>query len=220
MEVIAIDGPAGAGKSTIASSLARALGWRYVDTGAMYRAVALAAIERGVTPEETRALEKLASQLDIRVDERSVTVEGVDVTTRIRDDDVTGLVSDVAAIPGVRAAMLTHQRAVAAGGRVVMEGRDIGSVVVPEAELKVFLTASIAERARRRSRELGLQNDETDVLHVGEAMAARDEADSTRRASPLVQPPDAMVVDSTDKTVAEVVAEIVAAARGVVSGVT
>lgn len=220
MAVIAIDGPAGAGKSTIARAVARALGWRYVDTGAMYRALALAALERGVAPEEIDALGTLAARLDIRVEEDSVTLEGVDVTTRIRAAEVTGLVSEVAAVPGVREAMLARQRAVAAGDRVVMEGRDIGTVVLPDAELKIFLTASIGERARRRSRELGPERDEIALADLAESMAARDKADAGRAASPFVQPEDALVVDSTDKTVDEVVAQIVSAARGIMRGVT
>jgi cytidylate kinase len=211
MRVIAIDGPAGAGKSTIARAVAQALGWRYVDTGAMYRAVALAALEQGVTTEDHAALTALAAELDVRVDDDRVMLEGADVTGRVRDADVTSAVSRVAAVAGVRAAMVARQRAIAAGGRVVMEGRDIATAVLPDAGLKIFLTASIAERARRRARQLGINEDEATVAELSRSMTARDEADARRDASPFVQAPDAVVVDSTSKSLDEVVAEILSA---------
>ncbi len=215
MTVIAIDGPAGAGKSTIARAVAHALGWRYLDTGAMYRAVALAALERGVSSDDDGGLTRLASELDVRADEQSVTLDGTDVTDRVRGPEVTRVVSRVSAVPGVRQAMLVRQRALAARENVVMEGRDIGTVVVPEAELKVWLTATIGERARRRGLQLGVQDTGATLDELADSIAARDEADSARELAPLAQPKDALVLDSTDKTIDEIVAAIVSAARAV-----
>ena len=214
MRVIAIDGPAGAGKGTIARAVAHALGWRYVDTGAMYRAVALAVLERGVAPSDARALGSLAGGIPLQTDNDSVALDGVDVTDRIRDPDVTAVVSEVAAVPAVRNAMLARQRAAIEGGEVVIEGRDIGTVVAPEADLKIFLTASITERARRRAKQLGLPEDEATLTKLEASIAARDEADAAREASPFIRADDAIVVDSTDKSIEEVVKEVIAAVHG------
>jgi CMP/dCMP kinase len=214
VRAIAIDGPAAAGKSTIGRALARALGWRYVDTGAMYRAVALAALERGVTPRDGDVLGSLASLVEVAGDGQTVSLNGRDVTARIRGADVTRLASEVAAVPEVRQALVARQRALASSGGVVMEGRDIGTVVLPEAKLKVWLTASVEERARRRGDDLGLEQDEAARAEVERAIAARDEADASREASPLARAGDAVVIDSTDKSVDEVVGAILAAAPG------
>jgi cytidylate kinase len=192
--VIAIDGPAGSGKSTVAQAVARKLGVAYLDTGAMYRSVTHVALERGVNVTDGEALAALARGLEIRVGER-VVVDGVDVSEAIRAPAVNGAVSTVAAHPGVRTELVRRQRMWGAthhGG--VMEGRDIGTVVFPDARLKVFLTAGEGERARRR-------HDEADVEQ-------RDRLDSTRSVSPLKAADDAIVIDTTELAVDEVVARI------------
>jgi len=202
--LVAIDGPAGSGKSTVARTVAGRLGVAYLDTGAMYRSVALAALERGVDPTDGEALAKLAGALDIEVGER-VLVDGVDATTAIRGPAVTAVVSAVSAHPPVRAEMVRRQRRWAeAHGGGVLEGRDIGSVVFPHADVKVFLTASEEERARRRQRD----EDAPDVKAVAADISRRDTIDSTRAASPLRPADDAVVIDTTGRTVDEVVDEV------------
>ena len=193
MRVIAIDGPVGAGKSTVARALATHLGLSHLDTGAMYRSVALAALRRQLDPGDVDGVATLARELDLTVDER-VVLDGHDVTDAIRGADVSGVVSQVAANPDVREEMVRRQRAWVRdrdGG--VVEGRDIGTVVFPAADLKVFLTAGDDARAARR-------NDEDP-----EALARRDHLDSSRAVSPLTAAPDALVIDSTSLTVEEVV---------------
>ncbi len=207
MTVVAIDGPAGAGKSTVARRVASALGYRHLDTGAMYRAVALAALERGLGPEQAASLEQLAADLDLAIEGDRVLVEGRDVSARVRQPDVTRAVSAYSAVPGVRAALVHRQRELAAQRDVVMEGRDIGTAVVPDAGIKIFLTASIRERALRRLADQGADGAATLAEHEA-SIAARDEADATRAASPFVRAPDAVVVDSTGKDVDDVVAEL------------
>jgi cytidylate kinase len=208
--VVAIDGPAGAGKTTVARELADALGWRYVDTGAMYRALALAAQERGIEPSDGAALGRLASCLEITADGHRVTVGGADVSGRIRAPEVTRTVSEVSAHPEVRSVMAVRQRRLAAGGNVVMEGRDIGTAVVPNAEVKVYLTASLPTRARRRAGDLGLPADALTLAELERELARRDTTDASRATSPLSQARDAMVVDATDADVDAVVRTIVA----------
>lgn len=200
MRVIAIDGPVGAGKSTVAQALADRLGLPMLSTGAMYRAVALAAVRRGLDVEhQMPAVAALAPRVTVDVGER-VRLDGEDVTGELRNDDVNRVVSLVAADPGVRRALVSAQRAWAeAHGGGVVEGRDIGTVVFPDAAVKVFLTASSQERARRRG------GDEDAA-----GLARRDHLDSTRATSPLVAAPDALIIDSTDLTVAEIVGEIAA----------
>lgn len=201
MQVIAIDGPVGSGKSTVARAVADRLGLEHLETGAMYRAVALAALRSGLDNGAGGAdLARLASAIDLEMGER-VLLHGVDVTDELRSPEVTRLSSVVAADRGVRLELVRRQRTWAAvrfGG--VIEGRDIGSVVFPDAALKVFLTASDGERARRRG------GDESP-----DDLARRDEADSSRDVSPLVVPEGALVVDTTGRTVDEIVDEIVAA---------
>jgi cytidylate kinase len=216
--VVAIDGPAGAGKSTVAQAVARELGWAYVDTGAIYRAVALAALERGVDVADGAALERLASALDLKVAGEHVHLDGRDVGARIRAADVTAAATTVAAHGGVRSALARLQADLAARGDVVMEGRDIATVVVPDAEVKVYLTASLPERARRRARQLGVDRDDAALKEVAQSLEARDAADSTRAASPLARAPGALVIDSTRSSVAEVTAAIVARVREVRRG--
>jgi cytidylate kinase len=195
--VIAIDGPAGAGKSTVARTVAEVLGFAYLDSGAMYRAIALAALRGAPAPLEA----------EVQLGER-VLLDGEDVTGAIRTPQVSGMASRMAADPEVRRGLVDRQRALMADGDHVAEGRDIGSVVAPHAELKVFLTASAEERAGRRARELG--GDPGDVLRD---LRERDERDASRATSPLTAAPDAVVLDTTDLTVAEVVDRIVALAR-------
>ena len=204
MRVIAIDGPAGSGKSTVAKEVASRLGLDYLDTGAMYRAVAFAAIRRGIDPEDFDRVAELARQVDLEVGD-SVKVDGADATIEIRSPEVTRAVSVVAANPAVRSELVARQRewASAHGGGVV-EGRDIGTVVFPGADVKVYLTADDQERASRRSKEmLDLQYDQ-----VAADIARRDHADSTRAASPLSVAPDAVVLDTTGLGVDAVVSTV------------
>jgi CMP/dCMP kinase len=200
--VVAIDGPAGAGKSTTARAVAKALGFTYLDTGAMYRAVAFAARERGVDPAV------VARELKIEPGER-IRVDGRDVTDAIRTPEVSEAASRAAADLAVRSAVAAQQRRLLEAGDWVAEGRDIGTVVAPDAEVKVFLTADPAVRARRRAAELGL--DEAIVLAE---QTIRDERDQTREHSPLQAAPGAVVIDSTHLTLPEVVDRIAALAKG------
>jgi len=216
VSVIAIDGPAGAGKSTIARAVANRLGFEYLDTGAMYRALALAAIERGVDLEDADAVTALTDSVDIDLRGDVVKLNGRDVSEVIRGPDVTAAVSKVAAVDGVRRAMAAMQRARADAGNLVMEGRDIGSSVVPAADVKIFLTASIEERALRRARQLGWATDEESLKELSQTIEDRDRADAERKASPFVKADDAVVVDSTGKDVETVVDEIARAALRVI----
>jgi CMP/dCMP kinase len=195
--VVAIDGPAGAGKSTVARALARVLGFTYLDSGAMYRAAALALLERGGAASEA------AERADIQLGER-VLLDGRDVTAEIRTPEVSEAASRVAANPKVRRALAAKQRDLLAAGDWVAEGRDIGTVIAPDAAVKVFLTASAEERARRRAAELG-----ADVEAVLRDQALRDAQDSTREHSPLQLAPGAVELDTTGLDVDEVVARIV-----------
>lgn len=199
MRVIAIDGPAGAGKSTIARALAARLGLEYLDTGAMYRAVAFAALARGVDPRDIGAVGAMVGSVSMEVGER-VVVDGVDATAAIRGRDVTDAVTPVAANSTVRAEMRRQQQewAIERGGGVI-EGRDIGSVVFPEAELKLYLTASPRVRAERRVGQSG-----GDVDEIESAIARRDAADAGRTDGPMVEASGAVVVDTTGRTVDEV----------------
>ncbi|MBV9801716.1 MAG: (d)CMP kinase [Solirubrobacterales bacterium] len=196
MTVVAIDGPAGAGKSSVARGVAQELGFTYLDTGAMYRSVALAAAEREADPAE------VARSLQMQVGERIV-VDGRDVTQQIRAPEVSEAASRIAADPEVREAVVAQQRRLLQDGDWVAEGRDIGTVVAPEAEVKVFLTAEPQERARRRAAELGL-----DPARVLAEQTIRDERDRTREHSPLEPAPGAVVLDSTHMTLADVVQRI------------
>jgi cytidylate kinase len=216
VSVVAIDGPAGAGKSTVARAVAHRLGFEFLDTGAMYRAIALAALERGIDLEDDAALTALVDEVDIDLMGDVVTLNGRDVSKVIRGPEVTAAVSKVAAVEGVRRAMAAMQRARADAGNVVIEGRDIGSAVVPAADIKIFLTASKDERARRRARQLGLSTDESSLRELARTIEARDRADSERKASPFVKANDAVVVDSTGKDIDTIVDEIAKAARRVI----
>ena len=209
--IVAIDGPAAAGKGTVARALAQRLGWRYFDTGAMYRAVALAGLERGAAPDDAAAMEDVARSVRVSIDGDEVTVDGGDVSDRIRAPEVTRAVSTVAAHPAVRAVLVQRQRdLIATGEDVVMEGRDIGTTVAPDAEVKIFLTASLPERARRRCRQLGLPKDDATLAEIASELAARDRADQARSTSPFKKAEDAVVLDSTGRSVGAVVDEITA----------
>jgi len=212
MTAIAIDGPAGAGKSTVARAVAQALGFTYVDTGAMYRALALRALEDGVDPTDEGEAAALAERIELSLRDDRVALDGRDVTVSIRRPEVTRASADIAKHPGVRRALVEMQRRIAAQGDVVMEGRDIGTEVLPRAEVKIFLTASLGERALRRGREVGV-GDEKALECLREAISERDDVDSNRVVSPLVQAPDAIVLDSTGKDVEEIVSAVVALAK-------
>lgn len=206
MRVIAIDGPAGAGKSTVARQVSTATGLRYLDTGAMYRCVALAVQQTSTDPHDAEAVGRIARQVTVVIERDAAKLNGVDVSTEIRSSDINGTVSIIAAHTSVRDAMREQQRKWIRdheGG--VVEGRDIGTVVFPDAILKVFLTASPEVRAERRVGQSG-----GDIRAVAASIAERDHLDSTRLDSPLTPSRDSVVVDSSNRTIEEVVAEIVA----------
>jgi CMP/dCMP kinase len=190
--VVAIDGPAGAGKSTIARSLAGKLGFTYIDTGAMYRAVALWALRIGIDLADMHKLEQLARASHIEFLDDRVVLNGEDVTAAIRDPEVSDAASKVSIVPGVRRAMREQQQRIGAEHSVVMEGRDIGTVVFPDAQVKIFLDADPETRAGRRARESG-----EDEGRVAREMAERDRRDRSRAEAPLAQAPDAEYIDST-----------------------
>lgn len=209
--VVTIDGPAGAGKSSVAKLLARRLGYRLLDTGAIYRSVALTAQQRGVAWSDADACAQIARELDIQFDfvgeKNHVTLAGVDATDAIRTPEVSQGASVVSAHAAVRAALLDLQRRLAAGGGVVVEGRDTGTVVFPKAEAKFFLTANDEERARRRLGELGGKADfDTTLREIRE----RDQRDASRDVAPMVPAADAVIVDSSAQTLEQVVESLAA----------
>ena len=219
--IIAIDGPAGSGKSTVAKEVAKMLGFHYLDTGAMYRSIAWLALERGISLDDDEAVAQLARTETVVFSHEEgnplpsgVAIAGHDITLEIRTPRIDKAVSPVSAIPAVREALTQQQRAIAASENIVMEGRDIGTVVFPRAELKVFLTASAEERARRRA----LQNaqrgfGETDEAAILADIIRRDEADSTRAVAPLRPAEDAVMLDTTGMGIDEVCAAIANLAR-------
>lgn len=218
MIAVAIDGPAGAGKSSVARAVAEALGFSYLDTGAMYRAVAWAALQQGIDTDDEDALGHLMQRLPIELEGETVRVGGRDVTSLLRARDVTATAARVAQHRAVREALVALQRKMAAGRNVVMEGRDIGTQVLPDAQAKVFLTASLDERALRRCKQLRRPEDPATLHEIRSDIERRDHRDSHRAVSPLVQAPDATVVDTTGIPLEEVVqriAEIVRRAKGV-----
>lgn len=212
--VVALDGPAGSGKSTVAAAVARSLGVPHVDTGAMYRAVTLKALRAGVPACDGPALAALLPGTDVDLVGTTVLLDGVDESLAIRSAAVTGAVSQVAAHPAVRAWLVERQRALVARRGGVMEGRDVGTVVLPDAPFKFFLTADPAERARRRTAELRASGVAVTDASVLADIEARDLLDSSRAASPLRVADGAVVIDSTGRSVEDVVAEIVAAVGG------
>jgi CMP/dCMP kinase len=223
MIAVAIDGPMGSGKSTVAREVARRLGFRYIDTGAMYRAVAVAALRRRISPDDEGALAALAHAIRIELhptpDGTSrVLVDGEDVTPSLRSVEVNRVVSRIARVPGVREALGTLQRRLGERGGVVMEGRDIGSVILPQAQVKVFLTASPEVRAQRRQAELATLGEAVPLADVRRIEEEDDRAATTRAVAPLRVAPGATVIDSTGMTVAQVVDQIlrlVSRARGI-----
>jgi cytidylate kinase len=206
--VIAIDGPAGAGKSSVARALAEAIAFTYLDSGAMYRCVAAAALDRGLDPGDAGATESVAESVKIEFDGDRVRLDGREADALIRTPEVTEAASRVSVHPGVRAALVTEQRRLIESGRYVAEGRDIGTVVSPDSPLKVFLTATAEERARRRALQTG--GDPAEVLA---AQNERDRRDSQREHGALKAAGDAVTVDTTDRTLDQVVADIAGLAR-------
>jgi len=215
--VVAIDGPAGAGKSTVAKTLARRLGYTFLDSGALYRAGAWAARRRGIAWSDGRGLGQFIHDLDIRFDGRDdanrITVDGEDVTEEIRRPEISEGASQVSAFNEVRAGLLTLQRRIGASGRVVAEGRDMGTVVFPDARAKFFLTAPIEERARRRAAELAASGRPQDFDVVLAEMRLRDQRDSTRAIAPLRRAEDAIEIDTASLTPEEVVGRMAALVR-------
>lgn len=211
--VVAIDGPAGAGKSTVAREVARSLGFVMVDTGAIYRAVALLALKQNISVDDEAALTPLVQGLDIRFvheDGANLTyLRGEDVTMAIRTAKVAKAVSQVSAWPAIRLGLLALQRQLAGAGSAVLEGRDIGTVVCPDAAVKVFLHASLAERARRRYEEMQARGEDVPMATVMEEMEARDSYDSSRTHAPLKAAPDAIRLDCTLMSAQEVISFIV-----------
>ena len=210
--VVAIDGPAGAGKSTVAQLAARKLGCTYIDTGAMYRAVAWKTLQRKQPVTDELILDVVK---DVHVElayvegKTTVSVDGMDVTGEIRTPEVTAIVSQVAALGPVRSRMVELQRRMAAKGSVLMDGRDIATSVLPDANVKIFLTASIEERARRRFKEMQAKGYDVSLEELQKDIAARDKADSEREISPLVQAPDAELLDTSHMGIDEVVQAII-----------
>jgi cytidylate kinase len=206
--VVAIDGPSGAGKGTVARAVARALGYRHVDSGAMYRAVGWKALQQAVALDREPLVAALARESAIEVSTSHVTIDGRDVTRAIRTPEIDRAAAAVARLPAVRAVLVERQRRMAEVGPIVMEGRDIGTVVFPEADVKIYLDATPEERARRRAHDPAHSGVPTAVADVAIQLTARDEQDRTRAASPLYAAADATVIDTTGRPIDEVVREV------------
>ena len=210
---IAIDGPAGAGKSTIARAAARNLGFLYVDTGAMYRAIAFSLIRSGVEPEDEAGIEKVLESMTIRIvysdGEQQILLNGENVTAFLRDEAVGNMASRSASNPKVREKLLQLQRDLAKENDVIMDGRDIGTFVLPDVDVKVYLTASVEERAKRRYLELIEKGQDADMEKIKEDIRTRDTQDMNRSIAPLKQAKDAVVIDSSKLTIPEVMDRIV-----------
>ena len=217
--IVAIDGPAGAGKSTVAKRVAEKLGFVYINTGAIYRAVALWALRLGMDLSDMHRLEQLAKEARIELPPggNRILLNGEDVTDAVREPQVSEAASKVSAVPGVRKALLRLQRSMAEENSVVMEGRDIGSVVFPSAQVKIFLDADSEERARRRARELQEADRRVNTASVATEMKKRDERDRKRAEAPLVQAPDAQLVDTTGLTLDQVEEAVLRIVRGRIS---
>lgn len=215
---IAMDGPAGAGKSTLAKLVAQRLGYLYVDTGAMYRALALKALRLGIDPADDEALAAMAGKTSVRLERgvgtsNRVFLDGEDVSAEIREPRVDRIVSRVSAAPGLRKYMVQAQREMGRAGGVVMDGRDIGSYVLPDADVKLFVTASLAERALRRQQQQAEAGHTVPLAQLEAEIARRDEQDMNKGESSLVQTPDAILIDTTGRGIDDVVAEILAHCR-------
>lgn len=220
MDAIAIDGPAASGKTAIGMEVARRLSFRFLDTGAMYRAIAWAALRRGVDASSAMAVATLATTVEVRLEpgatpygEDRVFIDGEDATPHLRDADVEAAVSLISRVPAVREALVRIQRDVAAGGRIVMAGRDIGSVVLPSARVRVYLDASREVRARRRAEQMRLAGHHPDIEALIGDLARRDGLDSSRETSPLTAAPGAVIINTDNLTVEEVASRIVALAH-------
>lgn len=214
---IAIDGPAGAGKSTIAKRAAKELSFTYVDTGAMYRAITLGLMRSGTDIEDARALEEALADIEVTIDYREgvqqVYLNGENVSGQIRTEEVSARTSACAAKPQVRAKLTDLQRGLAERENVLMDGRDIGTAILPNAQLKIYLTASIEARAERRYRELVERGEECSIEEIAKDIEERDYRDMHRETTPLMQADDAILIDSSDMTIEEVTARIVELAR-------
>jgi cytidylate kinase len=211
--IIAIDGPSGAGKGTISRTLAQELGYRHIDTGAMYRAVGWLALHEGLALDDEEAVAALARRAEINVEGGVVTIDGHDITRAIRTPEIDKAATAVARLPKVREVLVERQRELGKDGGVVMEGRDIGTVVFPNADLKIYLDASEEERARRRATDPAHTVSRGGHAAVAEAIKARDISDSTRKASPLTMAADAIRVDTTSMSIDDVVAHVLAIVR-------
>ena len=212
--IIAIDGPSGVGKGTVAKTVASALGYRHVDSGAMYRAVGWKALRETVPLDDEANLVRLAERSWIELARARVAIDGDDVTHAIRTPEIDRAAAAVARLPKVREVLVERQRRLGAEGGTVMEGRDIGTVVFPKADVKIYLDAAPEERARRRANDPAHSAGSAPVADVVDALAARDEIDRTRAASPLYAAADAIVIDTTGKSVTEVVDEVMTVIRG------
>jgi CMP/dCMP kinase len=211
--IIAIDGPSGAGKGTVAQAVASQLGYRHVDSGAMYRAVGWKALRDSISLEDETAVARLAEASSVLIGPDRVTIDGHDVTRAIRTPDIDRAAAAVARLPRVRAVLVGHQRKLGENGGIVMEGRDIGTVVFPRADVKIYLDASPEERARRRAADPAHSGGPTAVAEVATLLTERDRLDSTRTTSPLYAATDAIVIDTTGKSIDAVVAEVLAIVR-------
>lgn len=212
--VIAIDGPSGAGKGTISRTIAEALGYRHVDTGAMYRAVGWKAAHEGIPLDDEVQVSALARRAEIVVEGGVAAIDGHDVTRAIRTPEIDKAATAVARLPKVREALVARQRALGADGGVVMEGRDIGTVVFPAADVKIYLDASAEERARRRATDTSHSGSQAGQAAVAAAIQARDTADTTRSVSPLSVAPDAVHIDTTGMPIERVVSRVMELVKG------
>jgi cytidylate kinase len=211
--VIAIDGPSGAGKGTVARTLSETLGYRHVDTGAMYRAVGWKALHEGIPLDDEAAVASLARRATIDVEGGRSAIDGHDVTRAIRTPDIDKAAAAVARLPRVREVLVSRQRALGSDGGVVMEGRDIGTVVFPNADVKIYLDASAEERARRRANDAAHTGSQTGQAAVAAAIKARDTSDTTRTVSPLTLAADAVHIDTTDMPIEAVVEKVLGLVR-------